>query len=90
MSPANKDKPQIHRSWSGHYPSGPHRLSDMTSPLRTRLFDLASALTTPLVPTDYLDLVAPLANPTALRGKVVAVRPETRDAATLAPDSSSM
>ncbi len=59
-------------------------MSPNASPsLRTRLLDLASSLTTPLVPTDYLDLVAPLSNPAQLRGKVVAVRPETRDAATL-------
>ena len=57
--------------------------SPARTPLRTRLMDIASALATPLVPTDFLDLVAPLSNPTQLRGKVVAVRPETRDAATL-------
>lgn len=39
--------------------------------------------TTPLLPEDYLDLVAPLHNPSALRGKITAIRPETRDSVTL-------
>ncbi len=41
------------------------------------------AATTPLVPADYLDLVAPLRPGAPLRGRVVAVEPETRDAATI-------
>jgi ferredoxin-NADP reductase len=44
---------------------------------------LLAAVTTPLLPQDYVDLVAPLANPGALRARVQAVRPETADAATL-------
>jgi ferredoxin-NADP reductase len=44
---------------------------------------LARLLTTPLVPSDYLDLFAPLRSPTQLRARVVEVRPETRDAVTL-------
>ena len=47
------------------------------------LLDLAELITTPLVPADYLDLVAPLRNGADLRGRVVEVRPETRDAVTL-------
>jgi ferredoxin-NADP reductase len=40
-------------------------------------------VTTPLLPRDYVDLVAPLANGAALRARVEAVQPETPDAATL-------
>jgi ferredoxin-NADP reductase len=38
---------------------------------------------TPLVPADYLDLVAPLRAGADLRGRVVAVTPQTRDAVTV-------
>ncbi|MFD6695881.1 ferredoxin reductase [Micromonospora aurantiaca (nom. illeg.)] len=50
---------------------------------RDRLLRLAGAVTTPVLPDDYLDLIAPLRAGAPLRGKIVAVRPETRDAATL-------
>ncbi|NES17214.1 MULTISPECIES: ferredoxin reductase [Micromonospora] len=50
---------------------------------RDRLLRLAGTVTTPLLPQDYLDLIAPLHSGVALRGRVVAVRPETRDAATV-------
>lgn len=43
----------------------------------------SKAVATPLLPSDYLDLFAPLHNPNALRGKVVSVRPETADSVTL-------
>jgi ferredoxin-NADP reductase len=49
--------------------------------------DLARAaiarMTTPLLPDDYLNMVNPLWTARELRGKVVDVRPETDDAATL-------
>ncbi|WP_089158155.1 ferredoxin reductase [Micromonospora sp. NBS 11-29] len=51
--------------------------------LRDRLLRLAGTVTTPLLPDDYLDLIAPLRAGAPLRGRIVAVRPETRDAATL-------
>lgn len=51
--------------------------------LRHRLTRLAEAATTPLVPADYLDLVAPLRSGTDLRARIVAVQPETKDAATI-------
>ena len=54
-----------------------------TRTLRDRLADLAAAATTPLVPDDYLDLFHPLRRGAALRGRVVEVVPETRDAATV-------
>jgi stearoyl-CoA 9-desaturase NADPH oxidoreductase len=50
---------------------------------RGRLARLAHAATTPLVPADFLDLFAPLRRGADLRGLVVEVVPETRDAATL-------
>ena len=50
---------------------------------RARLGRIAEAATTPLVPADYLDLLAPLRPGTDLRARVVSVHPETRDAATL-------
>jgi ferredoxin-NADP reductase len=56
-------------------------------PLRRSLGDslvrFAEAATTPLLPDDYLDLFHPLRRGAPLRGKVVEVIPETRDAATL-------
>ena len=51
--------------------------------LRRRLAKLAEAAATPLVPADYLDLFSPLRAGADLRGRVVEVVPETRDAATL-------
>jgi len=51
--------------------------------LRGRVLQFAERLTTPLVPADYLDLIDPLSSSSALRGRIVAVNPETRDAVTL-------
>lgn len=51
--------------------------------LRHRLSRIAEAATTPLLPADYLDLLAPLRSGTDLRARIVAVQPETRDAATI-------
>src|SRR3954470_3862029 len=51
--------------------------------LRHRLVRLAEAATTPLVPADFLDLVAPLRAGTDLRARIVSVTAETRDAATI-------
>ena len=51
--------------------------------LRDRLVRVAEAATTPLLPADYLDLVAPLRSGADLRGRVEAVHRETRDAATV-------
>ena len=53
-------------------------------PRRTGLLRKVAALAaTPLVPGDFLDLVAPLASRSELRARVVAVEPETPDAATV-------
>jgi len=51
--------------------------------LLSRLGRVAGAATTPLVPADYLDLVAPLRSGTDLRARIVTITPETRDAATI-------
>ncbi|GIM92126.1 ferredoxin reductase [Paractinoplanes toevensis] len=40
-------------------------------------------ITTPVVPADYLDVIAPLRNAQVLRAKVEAVRPETSNSVTL-------
>lgn len=50
---------------------------------RRGLRRLAEAAASPLVPADFLDVVDPLRNSSALRGRVVAVNPETPDAVTL-------
>jgi stearoyl-CoA 9-desaturase NADPH oxidoreductase len=61
--------------------------ASLTAPVaarvRRRLTRLAELAATPLVPTDYLDLVDPLRSPTDLRARIVAIHPETRDAATV-------
>ncbi|RNL75467.1 ferredoxin reductase [Nocardioides marmorisolisilvae] len=59
------------------------RPSEDRATLRGRLVQLAEAATTPLMPADYLDLIAPLRRGTDLRGRIVSVHPETRDAATI-------
>src|SRR5688500_15009597 len=51
--------------------------------LRDRVLKLAEFVTTPLLPDDYLDLVDPLRSGAALRGRIEAIHPETRDAATV-------
>ncbi|WP_338418207.1 ferredoxin reductase [Nocardioides houyundeii] len=51
--------------------------------LRDRAIRLVEAATTPLLPADYLDLFAPLRSGAELRGRIVAVHPETADAATI-------
>src|SRR3954462_6622845 len=51
--------------------------------LRDRVLRLVEFATTPLLPTDYLDLIDPLPSGAAPRRRIEAVPPETRDAATL-------
>ena len=51
--------------------------------LRDRVLRLVELATTPLLPSDYLDLVDPLRSGADLRGRIEAVLPETRDAATI-------
>ena len=51
--------------------------------LRSALWRVAEAVAHPVLPADYLDLIAPLRAGADLRGRVVSVTPETRDAATV-------
>ena len=51
--------------------------------MRGRVLKFAERITTPLVPADYLDVIDPLRSGAALRGRITAVNPETRDAVTL-------
>ncbi|HEY7717449.1 MAG TPA: ferredoxin reductase [Pedococcus sp.] len=51
--------------------------------LRDALWRVAEAVTTPVVPAEYLDLLAPMRAGADLRGRVVSVEPETADAATV-------
>ena len=54
-----------------------------TATMRGRVLKFAERITTPLVPADYLDVIDPLRSGAALRGRITAVNPETRDAVTL-------
>jgi stearoyl-CoA 9-desaturase NADPH oxidoreductase len=51
--------------------------------LRNRVIKFAERVTTPLVPADYLDVIDPLRSSADLRGRIVAIHPETRDAVTV-------
>jgi ferredoxin-NADP reductase len=48
-----------------------------------RVARLAARATTPLLPADYVDLFDPLRSGADLRGRIVAIEPETRDAVTV-------
>jgi ferredoxin-NADP reductase len=63
-------------------PATPHS-ADRRLRLAHRITRAFEAATTPLLPADYLDLFAPLRSGADLRGRIVAVEPETRDAATI-------
>ncbi|WP_233492130.1 ferredoxin reductase [Blastococcus sp. TF02A-30] len=62
-------------------PSAPGRSPLLA--LRDRALRFAEMVTTPLLPTDYLDLIDPLRSGADLRGRIVEVQHETRDAATV-------
>jgi ferredoxin-NADP reductase len=51
--------------------------------LRDRALRLVEFVTSPLLPSDYLDLVDPLRSGADLRGRIEAVVPETADSATV-------
>lgn len=59
----------------------------VTGVLRARVMKFAERvaipLATPLVPADYLDVIDPLRSGATLRGRIMAINPETRDAASL-------
>ena len=53
------------------------------SPLRKKLLRAAQALTTPLVPDDYLGLLNPAWSARELTGRIERIKPETRDTSTV-------
>ncbi|MEV0901181.1 ferredoxin reductase [Actinoplanes sp. NPDC049802] len=55
----------------------------MTRTLSNSAWRVVELITTPVVPADYLDVIAPLRNPTVLRARIESVRPETAGAVTL-------
>jgi ferredoxin-NADP reductase len=55
----------------------------VTETLRSGAWRAVELITTPLVPADYLDVIAPLRNPAVLRARIEEVRSETRDSVTL-------
>jgi ferredoxin-NADP reductase len=55
----------------------------LISTLRSGAWRAVEMLTTPLVPADYLDAIAPLRSRDTLRARVEDVRPETADSVTL-------
>ena len=63
--------------------TGAPRSSGLRSALGERLHRVASAVVTPLQPADVLDLFSPLRRGADLRARIVAVRAETDDAATI-------
>ncbi|MBZ5735700.1 ferredoxin reductase [Nocardioides sp. TRM66260-LWL] len=61
----------------------PSGASTVASAVKARLMQVAEAAVTPLMPADVLDLFDPLRKGAELRARVVAVEPETADAATI-------
>ena len=55
----------------------------VTQTPRSGAWRVVELLTTPVVPADYLDVVAPLRNAGVLRARIESVRPETDNAVTL-------
>jgi stearoyl-CoA 9-desaturase NADPH oxidoreductase len=63
--------------------STPRRPSRRLAALRAGAWRVAELATTPLVPSDYLDIFDPLRPGAELRGRIEEVHPETADAATI-------
>lgn len=55
----------------------------LAATVKDGLMRVAEAVTTPLLPADYLDLIDPLRSGSDLRGRIVAIEPETDNAATV-------
>jgi len=51
--------------------------------VQRKLLNVIGALTTPLLPDDYLELINPLWSTRELRGRIESIDPETPDAATV-------
>ena len=58
-------------------------MAHTTTPVRDGFLRVLGAVTTPLVPSDYLDVIDPLRSGAALRGRIQAITPETADAVTV-------
>src|SRR5256884_2076051 len=52
-------------------------------PVQKRVLRVLGALSSPLLPDDYLELINPLWSTRELRGRIEAIEPETADAATV-------
>jgi len=61
----------------------PSVLNGTKGRIADRATGFVGLVTTPLLPSDYLDLVNPLRAGADLRGRIVEIRPETRDAVTV-------
>jgi ferredoxin-NADP reductase len=62
----------------------PERGADPNVPrLQRKLLDAVSALTSPLLPDDYLEMINPLWSTRELRGRIESIDEETADAATV-------
>jgi stearoyl-CoA 9-desaturase NADPH oxidoreductase len=58
-------------------------MANTSTPVRDGFLRVLGAITTPLVPSDYLDVIDPLRGGGALRGRIQAVTSETADCATV-------
>jgi ferredoxin-NADP reductase len=58
-------------------------MATTSTPVRDGFLRVLGAVTTPLVPSDYLDVIDPLRSGAALRGRIQAITAETADAATV-------
>jgi ferredoxin-NADP reductase len=64
-------------------PTADAGVNPATVTVRERLARAAALATAPVLPEDFLDLFAPLRRGADLRGRVVSIDPETRDAVTV-------
>lgn len=58
-------------------------MATTSTPVRARFLRVLGAVTSPLVPSDYFDVIDPLRSGAALRGRIQAVTPETAEAVTV-------
>ena len=81
----NNSDSHIHRIRPRGYPHNGEEWNHghTTTPVRDGFLRVLGAVTTPLVPSDYLDVIDPLRSGAALRGRIEAITPETADAVTV-------
>ncbi len=58
-------------------------MTNTATPVRDGFLRVLGAVTTPLFPSDYLDVIDPMRSGAALRGRILSITPETADAATV-------